>query len=363
MAPVRWPSWWLLGPLFLGAGLALGRLLPRAPEPLWTGPERPPKIAADAAHALPSLSPIVDRAAGAVVGVHALRRMPGEAGEHGAAVSNGTGFLVNRGGLCVTSRHVVAGAHEITLWLAGGAPYRAVLVGEDPLTDLAFVRLVAPPENLPALELGRSEDLHAGDWIVCIGSPFGMPRTVTVGTVSFVGRHLMSPARVSNDYLQFSAAVNEGSSGGPVLDLAGRVVGVTTQAMPAAQGMSFAVPSRTLKWALQAADQSKDGRVHRGYLGIEFMPRPGPRFGEWEPGVVVTRVLDDSPAAGAGIVQGDIVHGIDGAPVRDAYELHERLSRTLPGTTIELLLRRGERQLPVVAVQLGEAEPPGTQPG
>lgn len=367
MSSARRPSWWLVAPVCLVAGIGLGRLLPsRAPQPLWTGPDAPrhaPAVAA--AQQLPSLAPMVDRVAGGVVGVSALFRADAGVGnDHTMGVANGTGFVVNDKGLVVTSRHVVAEAQEITLWVNGGIPYRGTQVGEDPVNDLAFVRMIDPPAGIPVLELGRSEELRAGDWIVSIGSPLGLPRTVTIGMVSFVGRHLRSPAKVSNDYLQFSAPVNEGNSGGPVLDLDGRVVGVTTRAIPAAQGMSFAVPSRTLKWAMYAADNSPDGKVHRGYLGIEFQPLPGPRFGEWQAGAEVTRVADDSPASGAGIHRGDVVRRIDGAEIRDPYDLHERLSRTLPGTTVELLLQRDHQDLPVLAVTLGEvAAPPANEPG
>lgn len=364
MSSARRPSWWLVAPVCLGAGILLGRLLPAWPrEPLWTGPvERPSP--AQAPQQLPSLAPMVDRVAGGVVGVSAL--FPASAGidnDHTMGVANGTGFLVNRSGLVVTSRHVVAGAQEITLWVNGGMPYRGTQVGEDPVNDLAFVRMIDPPEGIPVLELGRSEDLRAGDWIVSIGTPLGLPRTVTIGMVSFVGRHLKSPAKVSNDYLQFSAPVNQGSSGGPVLDLEGRVVGVTTREYSAAQGMSFAVPSRTLKWAMEAADKSPDGKVHRGFLGIEFQPLPGRRFGEWEAGAQITKVVDGSPAAGAGIRRGDIVRRIDGAEIRDPYDLHERLSRSLPGTTVELSLLRDHVELPAVAVTLGEVAAPANEPG
>lgn len=369
---LRRPSWWIVGPTCLAAGVLIGRLLPPADaEGLWTGPAGPTGVPAAMVPGptpqLPSLAPIVDRVAGGVLGVQALFPPDANVADPASAtvgVISGTGFVVNKHGLVVTSHHVVGGAAEIGVWTTGGQRFSATLVGADEVNDLAFLRILEPPDELPVLELGCSEDVRAGDWIVSIGSPFGLPRSVTVGNVSYVGRHLRDVTRVSNDYLQFSAPVNEGNSGGPVLDLEGRVIGVTTQVMKSAQGMSFAVPSRTLKWAMERAGSSPDGRVHRGYLGIEFRAIAGRRFGELEPGVEVTRVSEGSPAAVAGVMRGDTLRGIDGQDIRDPYEFHERISRTPPGRVIELRLQRGGVDLPVVTVVLGEVLPvPSNQTG
>jgi serine protease Do len=239
-------------------------------------------------------------------------------------------------------------------------PVRAELVGEDPATDLALLRLVDVPGSLTALQIGDSHDLRAGDWIIAVGNPFGFAQTVTAGVVSFVGRHLLhSDLGVTNDFLQFSAPVNPGSSGGPVLDLAGRVVGVTTQAAIEAQGISFAVPSATLKWALEAMEKQPDGRVRRGYLGIEFASRAGTdETGVPCEGAVIVRVAAGEPADRAGLRRGDIVLRVDGERIADAQVLHANIVRRDPGTRIALaLLRDGEIHDPIEAV-LGEVGGP-----
>jgi len=214
------------------------------------------------------------------------------------------------------------------------------------------------------LAFGRSEELRAGDWIVAVGNPFGFAQTVTAGIVSFVGRHLPhSDFALTNDFVQFSAPVNPGSSGCPVLDLHGRVVGVTTQAAASAQGISFAVPSRTVKWALDAMEKSRDGRVRRGYLGIEFASRPGrDDDGRRHQGALIVGITEGQPAHRAGLRKGDVVLKVDGEVVEDAMVLHEHIVRGEPGSTIALqLLRAGRVQDPIEAV-LGEVGgPKGTE--
>jgi len=275
-------------------------------------------------------------------------------------VRNGSGFVVHERGLVVTSRHVVLSSIGIEVVLAHHGPVRAELVGEDPATDLALLRLVDVPVPLTPLRIGDSQELRAGDWIVAVGNPFGFAQTVTAGVVSFVGRHLPhSDFGVTNDFLQFSAPVNPGSSGGPVLDLAGRVVGVTTQAAIEAQGISFAVPSQTLKWALEAMEKQPDGRVRRGYLGIEFASRAGTDdSGAPCQGAVIVRVTAGDPADLAGLRRGDVVLRVDGERIADAQVLHEHIVRRDPGTRIALaLLRDGEIHDPIEAV-LGEVGGP-----
>lgn len=269
---------------------------------------------------------------------------------------SGSGFVIHEGGLLLTSRHVVVDALSIEVLVPTHGRFHAELVGEDRATDLALLRLTDPPAGLVPLALGGSEELAAGDWIVTVGNPFGFARTVTAGVVSFVGRHLPhSDFGVSNDFLQISAPVNPGSSGCPVLDVHGRVVGVSTQVAAAAQGIAFAVPSRSVVWALAAMERQPDGCVRRGYLGIAFAPRPGvDDDGAPRPGALIVRVADGMPGQVAGLRRGDVVLRVDDAPVREPKDLHERIVRSEPGTPIALqLLRDGLIQDPIVAV-LGE---------
>jgi serine protease Do len=374
----------LLGVGCLAAGLALGRLLPSTPsEPVWTGPPPTRQVVAQ----VTSFADVVQKIGPGVVTVRARLPQP-DANEKTpanpvasakdarnpltsqsafaaeAGLRTGSGFVVNARGLCVTSRHVIAGAMSIDVILPVGRSCRAELVGEDGATDIALLRLVDPPAGLHALELGSSEQLRAGDWIVAVGNPFGFSQTVTAGVVSFVGRHLPhTDLRVTNDFLQISVPVNPGSSGCPVVNLQGEVVGVMTQAATNAQGISFAVPSRTLKWTLEEMERQPDGRVRRGYLGIEFASHTGvDAKGTACEGALIVAVVEGEPAHRAGLRRGDVVLRVDGQKIVDAKNLHECIVRGDPGSRIAVeLLRDGRVHDPIVAV-LGEVGGPKTVP-
>jgi len=349
----------------LGGGVVIGRLWPSTDA----------RVFHDGAAAIPargapaSFADVVQAASPSVVTVSArlANRPPVEpptasvtpttttlpTASTGPNVRTGSGFVVHERGLVVTSRHVVVDALVIEVIVPKQGARAAVVVGEDAANDLALLRLEDPPADLRALPISDGDDLRAGDWIVALGNPFGFSQTVTAGVVSFVGRHLPhSDFGVTNDFLQISAPVNPGSSGCPVLDLAGRVVGVTTQAAEAAQGISFAVPSRSLRWALESMQRHADGRVRRGYLGIEFASRAGvDAKGVPCEGAVVLRVADGDPAHRAGLRRGDVVVRLDGTPIPDARVLHERIVRSDPGTRIALeWLRDGVMQGPIDAV-------------
>ncbi|MCU0865051.1 MAG: trypsin-like peptidase domain-containing protein [Planctomycetes bacterium] len=369
----------------LAVGLWLGRLSAPVPQPLWHEP-----VPVRTAAVLPSFAEVVQRVAPGVVTVRAmlteLEAAGDESAEDGAATHlasatvappigerNGSGFVVERHGLVVTNYHVVAAAAQIEVLVPQRGRFTAEVVGEDLATDLALLRLVDAPDDLPALPLGDSGTLQAGDWIVAIGNPLGLAQTVTPGVVSFVGRHLPhSDFGVTNDFLQISAPVNPGNSGCPIVDLQGRVVGVATQAPIDAQGISFAVPSNTVKWTLAAMQRQRDGRVRRGYLGIEFASFDstvgdaggGSGFGRSSArrGALIVRVVEGQPAHRAGVRQGDVVLGVDGAAVQDAKALHDRIVCSDPGAVIALeLLRNGELQAPIHAV-LGEVGPRRNDP-
>lgn len=348
------------GVICLLAGLALGRLWP------WPAAESPWRLAPDAAIGPPVT--FADVVAKVGPGVVTVRARPGETGADRVVQGNqggdrtGSGFVVDARGLVVTSRHVLGPGGSIEVLVPARGAYAADLVGEDAGADLALLRLADPPPDLTALELGRSEDLRAGDWIVTVGNPFGFAQSVTAGVVSFVGRHLPhSDYAITTDFLQFSAPVNPGSSGCPVIDLRGRVVGVTTQAAAEAQGISFAVPSRTVGWSLDAMARSPDGRVHRGYLGIEFASRRPAERGQRSAGAVIVRVAPGEPAHRAGLRAGDVVLAVDGDGIDGAEALHERIVRGEPGARIALqVLREGRVQDPIEAVlgEVGGKRPP-----
>lgn len=336
-------------------GVAIGSVWPAGQATqVWT--EAP---AVRQAAVLPSFAEVVQRVGPGVVTVRALCSddvppLVGTAPDQGdlrrvhasrAGLRSGSGFVVSARGLVVTSRHVIVGAIDVDVIVPGHEPCRAEIVGEDVATDLALLRLPSAPADLTALPLATDNDVQAGDWIVALGNPFGYTQTVTAGIVSFIGRHLRhSDFGVTNDFLQISAPVNPGSSGCPIVDLQGRVVGVTTQAPLDAQGISFAVPSRTVKWTLARMQSSPDGRVRRGYLGIEFASRAGvDGRGQRQAGAVVMQVVEGEPAHRAGLRAGDVVVRVDGQVVPDARALHERIVSAEPGATVALQVLRDGR--------------------
>ena len=349
--------------------MLLGRSL-AGPGRVWSETPGPVAAAPAGTGAVPGFADVVQRAGPAVVAVRAVIEAdpigddlnpPGTQG-----IRSGSGFVVDARGLVVTARHLARRALRIDVDLPEQGRFGADLVGQDEVTDLAVLRLVQPPPRLPVLQLGPSEELRAGDWIVAVGNPFGFQQTVTAGIVSYVGRHVQQyDLRVTNNFLQFSAPVNPGSSGCPVLDLAGRVVGVTTRAAGQAQGISFAIPSRMLKWVLDATDKSPDGRAHHGFLGIGFESRRGrDDYGAPLDGAQVRHVAEGEPAHLAGLQVGDVVIYVDEHRVGDAGDLQERILCAAPGTHLRLTLLRGGKVIEPVEVVLREvptghdADPP-----
>jgi S1-C subfamily serine protease len=272
--------------------------------------------------------------------------------QHGS----GSGFVFTPDGLILTNSHVVHGASGIEVTLAGhadpdpgaqptpvGPRYRADLVGDDPDTDLAVVRIVA--SGLPAVTLGDSRALRAGQLVVAIGNPLGFQTTVTAGVVSALGRSLRSQSgRLMDDLIQTDAPLNPGNSGGPLVDSRGRVVGVCTATILPAQGLCFAIPVHTAEFV--AGRLIRDGRIRRGYLGIGgqnvTLPRRLARLsGRGSPGgVLVVTVEPDSPAARAGLRERDITAGFAGRPVTSVDDLHRLLTEDVIGVTAGIDLFR-----------------------
>lgn len=351
MVPRR-SAWWcvLFGGGCLAAGAAIGRV--------WAGScSVAAPAAAAASQSLPSFADVVAAAQPAVVAVRAHHAGTGATtGTAESRVRDGSGFVCDAAGHVLTCLHVVADAQAIDVQVPMLGVFRAEVVGRDRATDLALLRLRDAPSDLPCLPFRSDPGLRAGDWVLALGNPMGFAQTASAGLVSFVGRQLPhSDFRVTNDYLQLSVPVHPGSSGGPVLDLRGEVVGVTTQAAAQAAGIAFAVPSHTARWCAAAMLRAEGGLVRRGFLGIEFTSR-SPVVGG-RAGALITGVMAGEPAAKAGVRRGDIVVGVDGDPLVDARALQERIVCAEPGTTIALqLLRDGRIHDPVLAV-LGEVGP------
>jgi serine protease Do len=265
----------------------------------------------------------------------------------------GSGFIVSADGYILTNNHVVEGADEVKVKLADDRELDAEIVGTDPHTDVAVIRVDA--KNLPTLELGDSDDLHVGEWVLALGNPFGLSNTLTAGIVSAKGRSRIGLADYE-DFIQTDAAINPGNSGGPLIDLDGRVVGINTAIATRSggyMGVGFAIP---INLAQEISRQIRDhGSVTRGYLGIviqDLTPELATSLEIDEArGILVSDVEEGSPAADAGLRRGDVVLEIDGRPVEKMESFRNRVALTEPGTTIRLdVLRDGKRRELTVSV-------------
>jgi S1-C subfamily serine protease len=289
-------------------------------------------------------------------------------------VATGSGFAIDDQGRILTNAHVVAGATDVRVVLSARQQLEAEVVGRDIDTDLAVLK-VDPPDgvHLHPLELGDSSQVQVGDATVAIGNPFGLDRTLTTGVVSALQRQITAQSGFTiEDVIQTDAALNPGNSGGPLIDAAGRVIGINSQIATGGEdehsnaGIGFAVPINTAKEVIPMLE--KDGRVRRAYLGIkgETVDASLRAVGaEASSGVLVDEVVPNSPASRVGLVadsggakpDGDVVQTIDGRPVHTAEDLVHALHAHAPGDTIKLeLLRDGKR----LALQVRLTERPAS---
>lgn len=274
-----------------------------------------------------------------------IERAPGPEGARDDAFSSGglgSGVVVDRAGTVVTNDHVVRGAPQIAVTFPDGARVPGRLLGEDPLTDLAVVRVDhATPY---AARLGDSSSLRAGQFVVAIGNALGLPgeATVSFGVVSALHRPLPGSDFVFEGLLQTDAAINPGNSGGPLATLTGEVIGVTTAIVPFAQGVGFAVPSATVRRVLEHLD--RHGRVVRPWLGLSLAPleaRPRSGARERTTGLVVAEVVRGGPAHDAGVRPGDVLFRVGSTGVRKLRDVLETLAGLPIGGEVELALARG----------------------
>jgi len=259
----------------------------------------------------------------------------------------GSGFIFTKDGLILTNSHVVHRAADIEVTLSDGRRFVADVVGDDPGTDLAVIRITAP--NLTPARLGESKTIRPGQLAIAIGNPYGFQTTVTAGVVSALGRSLRSRSgRLIDDVIQTDAALNPGNSGGPLVNSRGEAIGVNTAVIMGAQGICFAIGIDTAKFI--AARLIKDGRVRRGYIGVagQNVPlhRRLVRFHNLpvESGVLVVSIEPESPARRAGLTEGDLIIGYDGRPIRGIDDLHKVLTEKQVGVNAPLtILRRTDR--------------------
>ncbi len=284
----------------------------------------------------------VNKVGPAVVHIHV--RMTENGRNRGGS---GSGVVFTPDGFILTNSHVVHGAWQIRVAFADGREAGATLIGDDPHTDLAVLRVDA--RDLPVAELGDSAALAPGQLVIAIGNPLGFQATVTAGVVSAVGRTFRSQSgRLIDNVIQTDAALNPGNSGGPLVDSSGRVVGINTAVIAMAQGLCFAVPVNTAK--VVAAELMAHGKVSRSFIGVMGQTVPIPRklvrFWKLEQskGVLVAGVEEGSPAARAGLEEGDVILSIAGQVVADVDVLHRVLTAERIGIATELVvLRRYER--------------------
>ena len=270
------------------------------------------------------------------------------AGEPRERRGGGSGFVFTPDGLILTNSHVVHDAVRILVTLTDGRRMPATVIGDDPASDLAVIRVNEP--SLTAASLGDSQRLRVGQIVIAIGAPYGFQSTVTAGVVSALGRSLRSySGRLIDDVIQTDASLNPGNSGGPLVDSAGRVVGVNTATILPAQGICFAIGINTAKFV--ASRLLRDGRIRRSYIGVSGQTVPVHRrvvrFYDLptEMGAMVLGVEDNSPAKRAGLRDGDVIVALDGHPVAGVDDLHRVLTDVRVGVSSSLTVLRWTEKL------------------
>jgi serine protease Do len=272
-----------------------------------------------------------------------------------------SGFIVQADGYILTNAHVVEGASQVEVELGEeGERLPARVVGQDDASDVALVK-VAAGRPLAILPLGDSDRVQIAEWVMVVGNPFGLAHTVTVGIVSHTGRSDVAPAGRGGyyDFIQTDAPINPGSSGGPILNLRGEVVGIATAINATGHGIGFAVPINMAKEILPQLREH--GRVLRSWMGVSVRElRPGVLAGLHGREVVVTGVVIGSPAASGGLTVGDVITGFDGRRVQSAARLRWYVAMAGVGRNVALTVRRGaaERSVQVALTEAPRAEPP-----
>ena len=286
-------------------------------------------------------------------------QMPRGPGGRGPGVAQGSGFIISTDGYVLTNHHVIDGADEVTVKLSDSREFTAKVVGSDEKSDIAVLKIDA--KGLPALRLGDSHDLKPGQWVVAIGSPFGLDHSVTAGIVSAVGRSTQFTGQQYVPFIQTDVAINRGNSGGPLLNTRGEVVGINSQIFSNSggyMGVSFAIP---IDLAMNAVQQIKDtGKVQYGMIGVGLQPitrefadaldLPDTR------GALIRNVSAGSPGEKAGLQAGDVIRSVDGRAIGASSELPPIIGSMAPGTRVELgILRDGKlRKVDVTLAPLDE---------
>jgi serine protease Do len=314
-------------------------------------------LPASAQRGLPDFADLAESVLPAVVSIQVTSREEAEPrrpadrrrgrGEH-LVQGAGSGFIIEPSGIIVTNGHVVGNATRVVVTTQDGTEYPARVMGVDDLTDLALVKITARAP-LAAVSLGRSAQMRVGQWVMAAGNPFGLGGSVTAGIVSARGRDI--GAGPFDDFIQTDAPINPGNSGGPLFNMAGEVIGINTAIYSpsgASAGIGFAVPSDLARGVIEAL--IRGGRVERGWLGVSVADAE--EQGRGRRGAVIMGVERNSPAARAGLRQGDLVTALNGETVTTSRALVRGVAVLPPGETVRLTLQRGGRQQEI-AVQIG----------
>jgi serine protease Do len=273
------------------------------------------------------------------------------------AIGQGSGFIISPDGYILTNNHVVGNANKLEVTLNDGRVFNAKLIGTDEHTDVAVIKIDA--KDLPVLPMGNSDKLEVGEWVLAVGSPFGLTGTVTSGIVSAKGRDAMGITDYE-DFIQTDAAINPGNSGGPLVNMQGQAVGINTAIMSRSggyNGIGFAIP---MNMAKQIVEQLiKNGSVTRGFLGVMIQPLTADLAASFKldktQGVLIADVTDGGPAAKAGLQRGDVVLKVNGKPVEDMSTFRNHIALVKPGTTVKLdVMRDGQQK--TLSVKIGKLD-------
>jgi S1-C subfamily serine protease len=296
-----------------------------------------------------SVVDVVKKVSPSVVNIEILRRLPAHLAHRTPTghqqAGSGSGFIFTPDGFTLTNSHVVHGAERIEVTLADGSHYAATLIGDDPDTDLAVLRIDAPAVTFSHVDLGDSDGIQVGQMAIAIGNPYGFQTTVTAGVISALARSIRSGSgRLIDNVIQTDASLNPGNSGGPLLNSRGAVVGVNTAIIASAQGICFAVPVNTAKYV--AGRLMKDGKITRSYIGIggQNVPlhRKVVRFFDLpvETGIMVQEMDPNGPATRSGLRSGDVILDFAGTPTPTIDHLHRLMTEDRVGATFPMTIVR-----------------------